>query len=80
MMRKYLENLTGVITGSEMKNILSLDLMYIGLKGEGISDKTVWITKSHAPLAPFGSSSNIVVTNQMFCCIRNILDVICSLF
>ena len=79
MLRKYLENITGLITGSEMIPALSVAIMYIGLKGESITDNTVWITKSHAPLFPPGGATP-VTTNQMFCCVRNILDVICSIF
>lgn len=79
MMRKYLENVTGITTGSEMTPALSVSIMYIGLKGESITDNTVWIAKSHAPLYSTGGA-NIVQTNQMFCCVRNILDVICSFF
>lgn len=50
MMRKYLENITGVITGSDMKTIMSACMQYIGLRGDSITDKSVWIVKTHAPL------------------------------
>jgi len=48
-MRKYLQLLTGVPTGSD--NTLHTDtiLQMQGLKGEDLVDDTCWIVKSHSP-------------------------------
>lgn len=48
-LRKYLEKLTGVTTGSDNDIRANVCLMMAGLKGEYIVDDTVWIVKSHHP-------------------------------
>jgi len=58
-MRKYLENITGTATGSDMvmKFTLNVALQYCGFKGEGIVDPCIWINKSHYPFRiPFDKS------------------------
>ena len=55
-MRKYLENITGTCTGSDMvmKYVPNLALQHCGFKGEGVVDSSTWIMKSHFPLTfPF---------------------------
>lgn len=49
--RKLLESITGVATGSNLPNFLTLNfqLMAQGLKGEGIIDNRVQIMKTHFP-------------------------------
>ena len=68
-LRKYLQLLTGVPTGSD--NTLHTDtiLQMQGLKGEDIVDDTCWIVKSHSPwimqfAPPF-------TTNKVLLIIRN---------
>lgn len=48
-LRKYLEKLTGITTGSDNDIRANICLMMAGLKGEYIVDDTVWIVKSHHP-------------------------------
>lgn len=50
-LRKYLEKLTGVTTGSDNDIRGNICLMMAGLKGEYIVDDSVWIVKSHHPWA-----------------------------
>jgi len=48
-LRKYLESLTGVITGSDLSVKACLATLFAGMSGEQIVDDTVWIIKSHSP-------------------------------
>lgn len=48
-MRKYLDKLTGVTTGSDNPIACNTPLLMSGSKGEFIVDDTVWVTKSHYP-------------------------------
>jgi len=50
-LRKYLENITGIATGSDqlMKFCLTVQLQFQGFKGEGIVKDRCWINKSHFP-------------------------------
>jgi len=50
-LRKYLENITGLATGSDMvmKFTLNMQLQFSGFKGEGIVDERTWINKTHFP-------------------------------
>ena len=51
MLRKYLENITGIATGSDqiMKFTLNVSLQYQGFKGESIVKDRCWINKTHYP-------------------------------
>ena len=51
MLRKYLENITGIATGSDqiMKWTLNVSLQYQGFKGESIVKERCWINKTHYP-------------------------------
>jgi hypothetical protein len=56
MVRKYLENITAIATGSDMvmRHVPNISLQIAGFKGEGITDNRCWIKKSHFPLSlPF---------------------------
>jgi hypothetical protein len=77
-LRKYFEVITGVATGSDMTLDLTLTFQMSVMKGERITDDTVWIRKSHYPyptkdIYPFTG-------NKIICCVRNPIDVICSMF
>ena len=49
-MKKFLEQITGITTGCEIKRDITLQCA--GLMGEGHSaDNRVWISKSHHPIA-----------------------------
>ena len=51
LLRKYLEQITKVITGSDssIKRRLVKDLKDRGMHGEGIVDSRVWVVKTHYP-------------------------------
>lgn len=75
MVRKYLENITGIATGSDMvmRHVPNISLQIAGFKGEGITDDRCWIKKSHFPLClPFQPTFD---SDFAVICIRNPLDV-----
>lgn len=77
-LRKYFESITGLATGSDqvMKFNLNVALQVAGFKGEGITDKRIWIQKSHYPYRfPYQAIYNSQV---VLCCVRNPLDVFVS--
>ena len=77
-LRKYLQMITGVATGSDMPMELNLDMQLISNKAEEITDSSVWIYKSHDPyLIPFNQKGK---ANKVICCVRNPYDIIASLF
>lgn len=49
--RKLLEASTGIVTGSDSRpnRVLSASLLRFGYLGEGITDQSVWVVKSHFP-------------------------------
>jgi hypothetical protein len=51
MLRKYIEKLTGIYTGSDcdIKRNLNRQLLEMGMKGEGTTGDKVLIVKSHYP-------------------------------
>ena len=84
-LRKYFENITGVVTGSEMSLEFNVDLQLMNFKGEEITDESVWIKKSHDPKfisihdPEFISSVKTHKCNKIIVCVRNPYDVIASL-
>ncbi|RYG70251.1 hypothetical protein EON64_00665 [archaeon] len=50
-MRKVLERESGIVTGSDSRpnRTLSASLLKFGYAGEGITDQSVWVVKSHYP-------------------------------
>ena len=75
-LRKYVEQVSGITTGSSLPMHTATSLQLLGMKGEGVTDDRVWVIKSHHPLkipqsAEFKSSKTVV-------CIRNPLDVLIS--
>jgi len=76
-LRKYLEEITGIATGSDMTTEMTMCIQLDGFKGEEIWDDTVWIAKSHYPFP----TPNIVPfeANKIICVVRNPLDTMCSL-
>ena len=74
-LRKYLENITGVVTGSDMPIENPMPLQMAGLLGEGTSDDRCWIVKTHYPSElteyPFDC-------NKIIVCVRNPFDVMVS--
>ncbi len=49
--RKMLEMRSGIVTGSDSRpnRALSASLLKYGYRGEGITDQSVWVVKSHYP-------------------------------
>ena len=79
LIRKYLEDITGIITGSDVDTRRGLCSFLVdkGMKGEGKLDDRVWIVKSHFPertgYAKF-------LANKCILLVRNPMDAIISLF
>lgn len=48
-LRRYVEQVTGITTGSSISIHTSTSLQIMGLKGESHIDNSVWIAKSHHP-------------------------------
>ena len=79
-LRKYLENITGVATGSDqlMKFTMNVSLQYTGFKGEGIVKDRCWINKTHFPYrTPMDKEFD---TGVIILAVRNPLDVFVSFF
>lgn len=79
MLRQQLEAMTNIITGSDSRpnRILSSLLLQSGYKGEGITDNSVWIVKSHYP-ERLGFIKFRV--NRILLLVRNPYDAIMSYF
>jgi hypothetical protein len=77
MLRSYLEQLTGVFTGSDgdLNYALHQSLQHCGFTGEAHLDN-VWIIKTHYPLG----KDRPVKAGKVLCCVRNPLDVCTSMF
>ena len=72
--RKYVQLLTGVETGSDNWLHWNVCLQMQGMKGEYIVDDTVFAVKSHFPWAMPPSAK----VNKMVVVVRNPLDTISS--
>ena len=48
-LRRFLEQITGIATGSSVSLHTATSLQLMGLLGEGMADDRVWIVKSHHP-------------------------------
>ena len=46
-LRRFLENTTGVLTGSNIPMYLCSNLQQMGMKGEEVLDERCWIIKTH---------------------------------
>jgi hypothetical protein len=73
-----MEAITNTVTGSDMPPYLNADLQFLGMKGEGIIDDSVWIFKSHHPFRD--KDSPLSSANKAICVVRNPLDAILSFF
>ena len=80
MLRRFIELITGISTGSDMNMSLTVNLQFVGMYGEGTvaDDNLVWVTKTHYPMesphgvTKFSSQKQIVV-------VRNPIDVFSSM-
>lgn len=79
MLRATLERVMGLVTGSDANIELKLcgALMDMGLQGEGLVDKRVWVVKTHYP-ERVGKSK--FPSQRALLLVRSPLDCITSLF
>lgn len=76
-LRKYLQNITGIATGSDMTLEFNQDLQLQDFKAEEITDSSVWIRKSHEPKP--NQNNKLNKCNKILCCVRNPFDCTASL-
>ena len=78
MLRRYLEDVTGVFTGADGNIGAGVHLQTLGLCGEETTNATnlVWITKTHFPLDSV--NKGIFKAEKMIKIVRNPLDVLLS--
>lgn len=78
-LRKCLEVITGVTSGSDMHLSMSLEVLVgWGMLGDQIYDDHVWVSKSHWPMpCPFVQKH---FRNQLIAVVRNPLDAFVSMF
>ena len=79
LLRAYLEKIMGLTSGSDcdITKKLNKDLMFMGLAGEGLVDKRVWVVKTHYP-ERYGKTK--FYAERAILLVRNPLDAITSLF
>jgi hypothetical protein len=77
-LRKYLQLITGVATGSDMAVEMNTDFQLTEFMAEEITDSTVWIKKSHDPKTKPMDITHYC--NKILCCVRNPFDTIASYF
>ena len=75
-LRRYIEQITGITTGSTVSLHSSTALQIAGMKGEFCTDDSVWVVKSHHPFH-FKHGAELVA-NKTFWIVRNPLDQIVS--
>jgi hypothetical protein len=75
-MRKILESVTGVFTGTDMDLTWTLDQQQHGMLGEQIQDDSVWVTKTHFPMMRF--ERNEFKANKLIYITRHPVDVFAS--
>ena len=78
-LRRFIEQVTGVYTGSDMPIEFTFFEAMMGLAGQGHvnDDNDVWITKTHFPLQMTGTEYPFSA-EKMICIVRNPLDIIAS--
>jgi hypothetical protein len=84
LLRAYLEKITGLTSGSDcdITKKLNKDLMNMGLAGEGLVDKRVWVVKSHYPerygKTKFYSERAILLVRNPLDCITSLFNMVCT--
>ena len=78
MLRRFLEDVTGIFTGADGNIFASVALQTMGLVGEETTSDTnlVWITKTHYPLDSV--NKGVFRAQKMIKIVRNPLDTILS--
>ena len=74
-LRKYIEMISGVPSGSDLHIMMPLNMQLMGLVGEQACDDTVWIVKSHHPQRWRSIDFPI---NKYLICVRNPFDTLAS--
>jgi len=76
MLRRLVEQMSGVFTGATMRLYTATTLQIMGLAGEEVVDDRVWVVKAHHP----GLMPGVIPINshKVICCIRNPIDVFTS--
>jgi len=77
MTRKYLETITGIYSGSDMSALVAINLQLNNMPGENVYDDTVWVTKSHYPIAPINEPSHYA--SKVIVVVRNPLETFASM-
>ena len=72
-LRRYVEQITGVTSGSSISIHSATSLQIMGLKGESHQGDNVWMAKSHHPFFIQGATQ--MPTQKTFICVRHPLDV-----
>lgn len=84
LLRGYLERIMGLVTGSDcdITKKLNLELMDMGLAGEGLVDKRVWVVKTHYPerygKTKFGAERVILLVRNPIDCMTSLFHMVCS--
>lgn len=84
LLRGYLERIMGLVTGSDcdITKKLNLELMEMGLAGEGLVDKRVWVVKTHYPerygKTKFGAERVILLVRCPLDCMTSLFNMVCT--
>ena len=84
LLRAYLEKITGLVSGSDcdITKKLNQALMHMGLAGEGLVDKRVWVVKTHYPerygKTKFGAERCILLVRSPLDCVTSLFNMVCS--
>ena len=84
LLRAYLEKIMGLTSGSDcdITKKLNKDLMLMGLAGEGLVDKRVWVVKSHYPerygKTKFYAERAILLVRNPMDCITSLFNMVCT--
>ena len=84
LLRAYLEKIMGLVSGSDcdISKKLNVALMNMGLAGEGLVDKRVWVIKTHYPerygKTKFGAERCILLVRSPLDCITSLFNMVCS--
>jgi len=84
LLRATLEKIMGLVTGSDcdISKKLNVELMTLGLAGEGLADRRVWVVKTHYPerygKARFGAERAIMLVRSPLDCMTSLFHMVAS--
>jgi hypothetical protein len=84
LLRAYLEKIMGLTSGSDcdISKKLNKDLMLMGLAGEGLVDKRVWVVKTHYPerygKTKFYAERAILLVRDPLDCMTSLYNMVCT--